>query len=96
MIRHVVFIRFKADTPEATRAEAVDQLRDLPRKIDVVKKFDVGRNIMPAERAWDVVLIGEYDDLAALDAYDKHPAHAAVVAMMRPIAAAIGSVDYEF
>ncbi|HKV39848.1 MAG TPA: Dabb family protein [Blastocatellia bacterium] len=96
MIRHVVFFKFKPEASKAQRDSVVAQLRALPDQIDVIRKFEVGENILPQARAWDAVLIGEYDDLAALDVYSNHPAHVAVVARIREISDSVGSVDYEF
>ncbi|MGH9764578.1 MAG: Dabb family protein, partial [Blastocatellia bacterium] len=71
MIKHVVFFKFKTEAEKQKRKEALDGLRALPDKIDVIKSFEVGENIVQLARAWDAVLIAEYDDLAALEVYTK-------------------------
>jgi hypothetical protein len=95
MIKHIVFFKFKPEVPRAEIEAGIEALRALPGKIDVIRKFEVGENVLPSDRAWDGALIGEYDDLAALEIYSKHPDHVAVVIRMRELCEAVGSVDYE-
>jgi len=95
MIKHVVFFKFKHQAAASDRKAALDGLRALPGKIDVIRKFEIGENVLPSARAWDAVLIGEYDDLAALDIYSRHDAHVQAAAKIRGVCEAVGSVDYE-
>jgi len=96
MIKHVVFFRFKPEAGADARRAAVEQLRALPDKIDVIRSFEVGEDILHSARAWDVVLIATYDDLGALDIYTRHDDHVEVVVKLREICEAVGSVDYEY
>jgi hypothetical protein len=96
VIKHVVFFKFKPEAAAADRKAALDGLRALPGKIDVIRSFEVSDNVLPSARAWDAVLIGEYDDLAALNSYDKHEAHVQAATRMKAVCEAVGSVDYEF
>ena len=96
MIRHVVFFKFKPEAGAAERQAVLNQLRALPDKIDVIRSFEVGGDIMHSARAWDMVEIATYDDLEALDTYTRHDAHVEVVLKLREVCDAIGSVDYEF
>ena len=96
MIKHVVFFKFK---PEASAGEcraALDELRALPDKIDVIRSFEIGEDIMRSPRAWDVVEIATYDDLEALETYTRHDDHVEVVLKLREVCEAVGSVDYEY
>ena len=96
MIRHVVFFKFKPEAGAAERRSVVNQLRALPEKIDVIRSFEVGEDVMHSARAWDVVEIATYDDLEALETYTRHDAHVKVVLKLREICDAVGSVDYEY
>jgi hypothetical protein len=96
MIKHVVFFKFKPEAGPSERRAAVEQLRKLPDKIDVIRSFEVGEDIMHSARAWDVVEIATYDDLEALDIYTRHDDHVEVVLKLREICDAVGSVDYEY
>jgi stress responsive alpha/beta barrel protein len=96
MIRHVVFFKFKAEIGPAERQAALKALRALPDKIDVIRSFEVGEDIMHLPRSWDMVLVAKYDDLQALETYTRHDDHVEVVLKLREICDAVGSVDYEF
>jgi stress responsive alpha/beta barrel protein len=96
MIRHVVFFKFKPEAEAAERAVVLDQLRALPDKIDVIRSFEVGEDILQSARSWDAVLIATYDDLGALEIYARHDDHVEVVLKLREICDAVGSVDYEY
>lgn len=96
MIKHVVFFKFKPEVTAAERRSVLDQLRELPAKIDVIRSFEIGEDIMHSARAWDAVEIATYDDLGALETYIRHDDHVELVLKLREICDAIGSVDYEF
>jgi len=96
MIKHVVFFKFKPEAAAADRKAALDGLRALPAKIEVIRSFEIGENVLPSARAWDGVLIGEYDDLDALDVYIRHEEHVRAATAMREQCESVGSVDYEF
>jgi hypothetical protein len=96
MIKHVVFFKFKPEVGEAERRSALDGLRALPDKIDVIRDFEVGQDVLRKSRSWDAVLIGTYDDLGALDEYQRHDDHVPVAMTMQRICEAVASVDFEF
>ena len=95
MIRHVVFFKFKPEVPAEEWMSALDALRALPEKIDVIRAFEVGENIIPSTRAWDAVLLALYDDLEALQEYSLHHEHVVVAGKLKAVCESIGSVDYE-
>jgi hypothetical protein len=68
----------------------------LPKKIDVIREYEVGEDVLRSARSWDAVLIGTYDSLETLKTYNEHPAHVAVVQNIRSISEAVASVDFEF
>ena len=96
MIRHVVFLKFKPEADQARRRAALGALRALPDKIDVIRSFEVGEDVLHIERSWDAVLIATYDDLEALQKYTRHDDHVEVAVKLREICDAVGSVDFEF
>jgi hypothetical protein len=96
MIRHVVFFKFKPESSRDERREALDQLRALPGKIDVIRSFEVGEDVLGSRRSWDAVLIATYDDLGALETYQRHDDHVTAALRLQQLSDAIGSVDYEF
>lgn len=96
MIKHVVFFKFKPEASDAERRSALDELRALPDKIDVIREFEVGEDVLHSPRSWDAALVATYDDLEALQKYQRHDDHVPVVMKLQAICDAIGSVDYEF
>jgi Stress responsive A/B Barrel Domain len=96
MIKHVVFFKFKPEASHAERKAALDELRALPDKIDVIRSFEVGEDILQSPRSWDAALIATYDDLEALQKYQRHDDHLPVVMKLQSLCDGIGSVDYEY
>ncbi len=96
MIKHVVFFKFKPEASADAHKEVVNQLRALPDKIDLIRSWEIGEDIMHSARAWDVIEIATFDDLGALEIYTSHDDHVEVVLKLREICEAVGSVDYEF
>lgn len=96
MIKHIVFFKFKPETTAAERKQALDGLRELPDKIDVIREFEIGEDVLRGPRSWDCVLIATYDDLEALDKYNRHDDHTAAALKIRELCDEIGAVDYEY
>ncbi|HWO00176.1 MAG TPA: Dabb family protein [Blastocatellia bacterium] len=96
MIKHIVFLKFQPEAGPNQRQEVIDELRALPAKIDVIREYEVGVDVLKSPRSWDVALIGTYDTLEALQTYNDHPAHVAVVQKIRKISEGAASVDFEY
>ena len=87
MIRHVVsWTLLEQDV--AKKAEAASfisaQLMSLPALIPEITSLSVSTNAVAIDGNWDLILIGEYADEAALRAYIEHPEHQKVVAVIKP------------
>ena len=99
MIRHVVSWKLAA-TDEAQReldaAAIIEALESLPALISEIKFFQVGRNVAPYPDNWDLTLVADYDSLEGLEAYQVHPEHQRVVAIVKPRVGARSNVDFEF
>lgn len=99
MIRHIVSWTLQADSAEQ-RAAAVEGMRSrleplvgvIPGLHSLVVRADIGR----VEANWDVVLVSEHDDAAALEAYQAHPAHVEAGAFVRSVVRDKSCVDYEY
>lgn len=94
MIRHIVLFKFKAETTSEQRASFISGLRGLPAKIDLLRLVDVGENITESPRAFDVSLIVDVDDEAALKAYAAHPDHQPIIKMAGEYCEMSKLVDY--
>jgi len=83
MIAHVVLMKPRADLSPRDRRAFVDALERAVREIATVRGVRVGRRVRhgagyeaSAPDAADFVAIIEFDDLAGLQTYLRHPAHA--------------------
>ena len=95
MIRHIIFFKFKADATEAAIADLEASLNGLPGLIAEIRAFSCGRDVLRSARSYDLALIADFDDLAALDRYQVHPDHQAVVAKVKVLAESVMAVDFE-
>ncbi|RMG86640.1 MAG: Dabb family protein [Chloroflexi bacterium] len=94
MITHVVMFRFEDNSPE--HLETVKRkLMALPSVISEIQHYEVGINVVQADRNYDMVLISKFNTLEDLQAYGVHPAHKEVLAYIRDTATSVAVVDYE-
>jgi len=96
MIQHVVFFKFKPGTDAAQIDAIADGLAGLPERIEEIRGFVFGRDVIRSERSYDFALVSTFDDLAALDRYQVHPEHQKVVALVKEAAESVVAVDFEF
>jgi len=94
MIRHLVFFKFKPDTPEDRVAELEGRLGALPGVIPEIKGYEFGRDIVGSDRSYDFALFSTFEDLEALQRYQVHAGHVAVLELLKTICADIKAVDY--
>ncbi|MCU1424158.1 MAG: hypothetical protein JWM51_449 [Microbacteriaceae bacterium] len=98
MIRHVV--SWKLNSADAT-ALALDSatiraaLESLPPLVSELKSLSVGSNVANAGVNWDLCLVADYDSLDDLEAYQVHPEHQRVAAVIRPLVESRAVVDFE-
>lgn len=92
MVKHIVLWNLKdRETVAATAAEIKRQLEALTGVVPGLHSAVVGVGF----DGFDVALISEHDDRAALDAYQVHPAHCAVKEYIQKVAAERASCDFE-
>jgi quinol monooxygenase YgiN len=96
MIRHIVFIKFKPGTTDEAIDEIESGLNGLKSKISDIEEFECGLDVIHSERSFDFALISSFKDLDALQRYQVHPEHQAVVAKIKLVAEATKAVDYAF
>ena len=95
MIRHVVFMKFKPETSEASIPEVEMHLGRLPGLIPDILAYEFGRDIVRSERSYDFALISSFNDLEALRRYQVHPDHLVVVDLLKGICERLVAVDFE-
>ncbi|KQS88634.1 MULTISPECIES: Dabb family protein [unclassified Rhizobium] len=96
MIRHCVFIRFKADVSAAERASILADIAALQPLVPGYLSVEIGPNVSPEGlgKGYTDGFIIDFKDAAARDAYLVHPAHEK--AGGRIVAATEGGVDGVF
>jgi uncharacterized protein (DUF1330 family) len=95
MLRHVAVFVF---TPEF-EADGLDhwmqRVRELAFVVPGVRMLSVGRDVVDNDGPWQVALVADFDDRAALERYNAHPAHQAVLAISGPARVQRAIVDFE-
>jgi len=83
MLRHIVF--FSARDPGDL--EAIERGLWELAKIPTARHLEVKRNIRRDGLSGevDIVVYGEFDDAAALEAYKAHPIYAEAIRVVRPL-----------
>ncbi|PRI11167.1 Dabb family protein [Leucobacter massiliensis] len=100
MIRHIVLFRFISDDP-ALRAEQLAEVgrrsRALVGVIPGLLALDVHANCLDDPRNSDFALVGDFEDLASVEAYVPHPAHRELIAYLSTvrIEGSRTAIDYE-
>ncbi len=95
MIKHIIFFKFKPEAAEADIVDLQQSLKALPNQIDDIVSFGCGRDVLHTDRSYDLALVSEFADLDALNRYQVHPDHQAVVAKVKRLASSVVAVDYE-
>lgn len=102
MIEHVVLFKWQdeamnGDDRQRVIASAHAGLAALKSKIPSIVDLSVGLNFSARSQGFHSGLVVRFHDRAGLEAYAQHPEHTKVVEqLIRPIAASILAVDYEF
>lgn len=81
MIRHIVALRFRQGTPEATKDRLYAELAGLAGHIDGILDFQARPNVsveLPLVRGFNDVFWFDLRDLSVRDAYLMDPVHQAV------------------
>ena len=94
MIKHIVMFKLK-NKNKKNIGKVVNALKTLEGNIDVLRYAEIGVNFTKSERSYDIVLITEFDNRDALDAYGPHPKHVPVVETVRSLCSRSVVVDYE-
>ena len=95
MLTHIVIWKYRADADEARRREHVERLRSLSGIVPGIESFAVGSDVLRLPRSYHTGLVATFRDRAALEAYDAHPEHQAVVQIGRSLSEHVASVDFE-
>ena len=94
MLKHVVTWKMKEENKQENMKEIKSKLEALVGVIDEIKSLQVGINENGGE--YDIILITDFEDKKALEAYDAHPAHQAVRQFVRSVVETRIAVDYNY
>ncbi len=93
-LTHVVLFKLKDRSPEAVQKTA-DVLRSMEGRIATLQAIEVGVNVVPSPRAYDLALITRFASLPDMELYQAHPIHQDVLAHMREVMESAAAVDFE-
>ncbi len=98
MIKHIVFWKLKEEAHgnnKETNARIIkEKLEDLKGKIEGLINIEVGIDFL-GNGNYDVALYSEVESREALQAYQNHPLHQAVLPFVREAVTDRKAVDYE-
>lgn len=94
MMNHVVMLKFKPGTTEESIRELEETLDQLPNKIQDIKMYEFGRDILRTPRSYDFALVSLFVGPAALERYQNHPEHLPVVEKIRAMCENVVTVDF--
>lgn len=98
MIKHIVMWKLKDEADGASKAENIEKmcrlLEGCSAIVPGIGRFEVGAAESGYASTYDVVLQSEFDDAEALNGYQQHPQHQALVAFIRTVTDARQCVDY--
>lgn len=100
MVKHIVLWKLKDHAEGKTKAENAQQLKrefeSLASTIPVIRKLEVGINVIPGPEAYDLALVSEFATRTDVEIYQKHPDHQRIVGILRQVRDTRVVVDYEF
>jgi hypothetical protein len=97
LVEHIVLFKWKSEATAEQITAALEALRAMPPKIAEIKGLTCGETFTDRGRGYTHGLVVRLPDRAALDVYQDHPDHqAVVVANIRPIVEEVLAIDYEF
>ena len=95
MIIHVVMIKFREEEREKHISKAkrlIDELNDF---VPSLVSMRTGINFAEEDRAMDLCLIAEFENIEGLNEYASHPEHIKVIDYLKKVAEYSKVVDYE-
>jgi hypothetical protein len=99
MVKHIVFWKLRPSAEGASAAENAAriqrELEALVGRIPGLLQAEVGVDFNRSDAAWDLAYYSVFTDRAALEAYQRHPAHNPVADFIARVRADRVVVDYE-
>jgi hypothetical protein len=99
MIKHIVVWKLKEEAEGRPKVDNSIMLKRelelMSKRIKEIQKLEVGINFNSGQDAYDLSLYSEFASRQDLEAYQNHPEHLRVVALLRKVRDARVVVDYE-
>lgn len=99
MVKHIVFWKLKENAAGQSAKENAEQIKQkleaLNNKIPGTIKIEVGINFLSSDSNFDVALYSEFESKEALELYQEHPLHQAILPFVRAVVTDRKAVDYE-
>jgi hypothetical protein len=99
MVKHIVFWKLKDELAGEQRTDVLRRIKEgfeaLHGVIPGLTHIEVGVDFSRGSDAADIVLYSEFESRAALDGYQNHPGHLAMVPIVREWRIERRVVDYE-
>jgi hypothetical protein len=77
-------------------ARMAEMLESLPAKIPEIRNLQVGFDVVRGEGSFDIVLLVDFEDVAALERYQRNPDHVKVAEFVSKVRDSKAAVDFEF
>lgn len=75
MIKHIVLMKVRSGVPSSQVEAMLAAMNRLPIEAPGVKNWSLGKNLNPDYPEYQYGVVCDFDDLAALERYLKHPYH---------------------
>lgn len=97
MIRHVVLLRWIAESTADQHQAVLDELAALPGAIPEIARYRLGEDLGLAEGNASLSVIADFASVADYEVYRDHPEHQRVIAeRIKPILAGRSALQYEY
>lgn len=98
MFVHIVCWKVKENAEGLSKTEITSKMKSmletLPSQIDVIKKLEVGLDVIHSERSFDISLYSVFENEDDLKTYATHPKHLVVVDFFKKVVEKAVAVDY--
>ncbi len=99
MIRHIVMWKLKDEAEGANKRDNALRMKALLEacsgQTPGMRSLEVGIDVGVDDKPWDIVLVADFEDRAAIDAYQQHPVHQAAKFFIAKVRESRAAVDYE-
>ena len=95
MFRHVVIMQFAPHATDEDVDAIVQALRAMPSLVPEIRSYSVGLDAGLVEGNFDLVVVGDFDDVDGYLAYNANADHQALIAeRLKPFVAGRSAVQY--